>query len=145
MVVGPCCSAYFAFGASSCPCVTCLSDVEGGGLLADGSGLMQLTTRGSAASVCVPFRCHRSLVVPIEGGRPLFHSRNKGIRPETCENGKRGDAICGFKEARTLRGKPPLSSDGSLIYVKENEELHITKASALTHASSRWPRKRMGK
>jgi hypothetical protein len=29
----------FAFEALSCPCVTCLSDVEGGGLLADGSNL----------------------------------------------------------------------------------------------------------
>jgi hypothetical protein len=28
--------ACFAFEALCCPCVTCLSDVEGGGLLADG-------------------------------------------------------------------------------------------------------------
>jgi hypothetical protein len=27
---------YFAFEALCCPCETCLSDVEGGGLLADG-------------------------------------------------------------------------------------------------------------
>jgi len=45
----------FAFEASSCPYAACLSDVEGGGLLADGSGLMQLTTWGSAASVCFAF------------------------------------------------------------------------------------------
>ena len=28
----------------------------------------------------------------------VFHSRDKGTLPRTCENGKWGDAICGFKE-----------------------------------------------
>jgi hypothetical protein len=58
----------FAFEALSCPCVTCLSDVEGGGLLADGQTLMQLATWGSAMSTCMPFRCCRTSVVPIVGG-----------------------------------------------------------------------------
>jgi hypothetical protein len=40
----------FAFEALSCPCVTCLSNVVGGGLLADGQTLMQLATWGSAMS-----------------------------------------------------------------------------------------------
>jgi hypothetical protein len=40
---------------------------------------------------------------------------DKGISLETCENGKRGDAICGFKVASTLLsgGRAPLSCDGS--------------------------------
>jgi hypothetical protein len=107
---------------------------------------MQLNHSGiRRVCVCVPFRRHQSLVVPIEGRWPLFHSWNKGIWPETCENGKWGDAICGFKEACTLsyrERKAPLSCGGSLIYVKEMTNSTSRKASALSHASSWWPRKR---
>jgi len=49
-------------------CMMCSSNVEGGGLLADGQTLMQLATWGSAVSMYMPFRCYWTLVVPIVGG-----------------------------------------------------------------------------
>jgi len=59
--------------------------------------LVQPATWGSAMSACMPFRCHWMSVVLIVGGWP-FVSRNgeKEISLGTCENGKWGDAICGF-------------------------------------------------
>jgi hypothetical protein len=45
----------------------------------------------------------------------------------------------------TLRGEGTLELRWVLDYVGCIDELHIVKASALTHASKRWPRKRVGK
>jgi len=88
----------FAFEALSCPCVTCLSDVEGGGLLAGGQTRCSLTTWGSATSTS------HALWASSDVGSPhrrwvtlLFSQRGKrGSSLGMCENGKRGDAICGF-------------------------------------------------
>jgi hypothetical protein len=132
---------------SSHPYVTCLSNVEGWWIACRWSNLMQLNHSG-IRHVCVGlFRHHRSLVVPIEGGWPLFHSQDKGISPETCENGKWGDSTLRVQGGLVLspERKAPLELRVGPWYVKENDELRIMKASALLHASSRWPRKRIGK
>jgi len=65
------------------------------------TNLMQLATWGSAMSMCMPFRCHRTLVVLIVGGWPFVSdNREKEISLGMCENGKWGDAICGFDVQR---------------------------------------------
>ena len=78
------------------------------------SNLMQPATRGSAMSMCLPFRRHWTSVVLIVGGWPfVFHYGEKGISLGMCENGKWGDAICWFDVRRRPASRRLLSCDGS--------------------------------
>jgi hypothetical protein len=60
--------ASLTFEASSCPLCDMLEQRRRRWIACRWSNLMQLATWGSATSVHVPFRCRRTLVVPIEGG-----------------------------------------------------------------------------
>jgi len=53
---------------------------------------------------------------------------DKGILLKTCENGKQGDAICGFEVACTPLGGEGVRKLRWVYYETKVDELHIVKA-----------------
>jgi len=101
------------FEASSCPCVTCLSDVGGE------VDCLPMVKPDADSHLGIRHVCTCTFKVSSEVGSPHWRwvtfvpVRERGISLGTCENGKRGDAICGFNAPTPIGKRGPLSCDGS--------------------------------
>ena len=113
---------FFAFETSSCPCVTCLSDIEGWWVACRWSNLMQLNHSGIRL-VCVGlFRSHRSFGSPHR--RWVTFCSVHGTRGSHLRHVRMGNEVtpfCGFKGGLVLSTgrKAPLGCGWVLDMWKE--------------------------
>ena len=118
--------------ASSCPCGDMLERYWRRWIACRWSDLMQLTTRGSAASVCA-FQV--SSVVGSPHWRWVTLVLIHGTKESHLRHVRMGNEVMPFVGPRRLLlssgGKHPWAAMGPWYYYKRDDELHITKASGL--------------